>query len=99
MYLRKIRPRTTCLYSAASMLLRSLSAASQSLASKPMLALELFFEEERVRGMEEVLPCSCKEAGEEGKTKLEVRGRRSEVGDEKSKNGEFGFRNAECSDN
>ena len=41
MYLRKIRPRTTCLYSAASMLLRSLSAASQSLASKPMLAEEL----------------------------------------------------------
>src|SRR6266540_7011055 len=38
MYLRKMRPRTTCLYSAASMLLRSLSAASQSLASKPMLA-------------------------------------------------------------
>src|SRR5207237_1317807 len=41
MYLRKIRPRTTCLYSAASMLLRSLSAASQRLASKPTLA-ELF---------------------------------------------------------
>src|SRR5205823_4741194 len=38
MYFRKMRPRTTCLYSAASMLLRSLSAASQSLASKPMLA-------------------------------------------------------------
>src|SRR5206468_9157626 len=35
---RKVRPRTTCLYSAASILLRSLSAASQSLASKPMLA-------------------------------------------------------------
>src|SRR4030095_2721944 len=35
MYLRKMRPRTTCLYSAASMLLRSLSAVSQSLASKP----------------------------------------------------------------
>ncbi len=33
MYLRKMRPRTTCLYSAASMLLRSLSAASHSLAS------------------------------------------------------------------
>ena len=29
MYLRKIRPRTTCLYSAASMLLRSASAAAQ----------------------------------------------------------------------
>ena len=41
MYLRKIRPRTTCLYSAASMLLRSLSAASQSLASKPRFALPL----------------------------------------------------------
>ncbi len=40
MYLRKIRPRTTCLYSAASMLLRSLSAASQSLASKPILAVD-----------------------------------------------------------
>src|SRR6202008_3660478 len=37
-YFRKIRPRTTCLYSAASMLLRSLSAASQSFCSKPMLA-------------------------------------------------------------
>ena len=43
MYLRKMRPRTTCLYSAASMLLRSLSAASQSLASKPRLAEESFF--------------------------------------------------------
>src|SRR2546423_8088581 len=41
MYFRKMSPRTTCLYSAASMLLRSLSAASQSLASKPMLAEEL----------------------------------------------------------
>src|SRR5690554_374461 len=30
MYLRKMRPRTTCLYSAASMFLRSLSAAFQS---------------------------------------------------------------------
>src|SRR5690348_3628192 len=38
MYFRKIRPSTTCLYSAASMLLRSLSAASHSLASKPRLA-------------------------------------------------------------
>jgi hypothetical protein len=37
---RKISPSTTCLYSAASMLLRSLSAASQSLASKPMVAVE-----------------------------------------------------------
>src|SRR6266571_9347345 len=44
MYFRKISPRTTCLYSAASMLLRSLSAASQSLASKPILA-ELFEDE------------------------------------------------------
>src|SRR5436190_5436537 len=42
MYLRKIRPRTTCLYSAASMLLRSLSAASQSFCSKPILAELLF---------------------------------------------------------
>src|SRR6202011_194831 len=40
MYFKKMRPRTTCLYSAASMLLRSLSAASQSLASKPRLAVE-----------------------------------------------------------
>src|SRR4030067_2070703 len=38
MYFRKMRPRTTCLYSAASMLLRSLSAACQSLASKPSTA-------------------------------------------------------------
>ena len=38
MYLKKIRPNTTCLYSAASMLLRSASAAAQSLASKPRLA-------------------------------------------------------------
>ena len=43
MYLRKMRPKTTCLYSAASMLLRSLSAASQSLASKPMVAEESDF--------------------------------------------------------
>jgi len=35
MYLRKIRPRTTCLYSAASMLLRSASAAAHSFDSKP----------------------------------------------------------------
>ena len=39
----KMRPTTTCLYSAACMLLRSLSAASQSLASKPMLAAESLF--------------------------------------------------------
>ena len=38
MYLRKIRPRTTCLYSAASMLLRRASAACHSLASKPRFA-------------------------------------------------------------
>src|SRR3990170_4865689 len=38
MYFRKMRPRTTCLYSAASMLSRSLSAACQSLASKPSTA-------------------------------------------------------------
>ena len=43
MYLRKIRPRTTCLYSAASMLLRSASAACQSLASNPSGALPFFF--------------------------------------------------------
>ena len=38
MYLRKISPRTTCLYSAASMLLRSASAACQSCCSKPTFA-------------------------------------------------------------
>ena len=38
MYFRKISPSTTCLYSAASMLLRSLSAASQSFASNPRVA-------------------------------------------------------------
>ena len=37
-YLRKIRPKTTCLYSAASILLRSLSAAAHSNASNPRLA-------------------------------------------------------------
>src|SRR3989442_12729782 len=42
MYLRKIRPRRTCLYSAASMLLRRASAAAQSFASKPKLAAESF---------------------------------------------------------
>src|SRR4051812_45561950 len=35
MYFRKIRPSTTCLYSAASMLFRSASAACHSFASKP----------------------------------------------------------------
>ncbi len=49
MYLRKIRPRTTCLYSAASMLPRSSSAACQSLASKPRLApLDCFLEEDEL---------------------------------------------------
>src|SRR5262245_24741935 len=38
MYLRKTRPRTTCLYSAASIEPRSLSAASQSFSSKPSAA-------------------------------------------------------------
>ncbi len=38
-----------------TMLLRSLSAASQSLASKPRLAVELAFEEERLRGMSAVV--------------------------------------------
>jgi hypothetical protein len=38
MYLRKIRPSKTCLYSAASMLLRSASAACHSFASKPSFA-------------------------------------------------------------
>ena len=39
MYLRKMSPSTMCLYSAASMLLRSASAAAQSLASRPFVAL------------------------------------------------------------
>ena len=38
MYFRKIRPRTTCLYSAASMLERSASAIFQSSFSKPRFA-------------------------------------------------------------
>ena len=38
MYFRNIRPRTTCLYSAASILLRRPSAICHSLASKPRLA-------------------------------------------------------------
>src|SRR2546422_9495343 len=37
-YLRNNSPSTTCLYSAASMLLRNLSAAFQSLSSKPRFA-------------------------------------------------------------
>src|SRR3954470_11716020 len=44
MYLRKMRPRTTFLYSEASMWPRSLSAAAQSLSSKPRLALEAALE-------------------------------------------------------
>src|SRR5437899_1260795 len=39
MYFRKIRPRMTCLYSAASRLPRSLSAVAQSVASKPSALL------------------------------------------------------------
>ena len=35
MYLRKMSPSTTCLYSAASMLPRSVSAAAQRVVSKP----------------------------------------------------------------
>ncbi len=38
MYFRNTSPSTTCLYSAASMLPRRMSAASQSLASNPRLA-------------------------------------------------------------
>ncbi len=38
MYLRKIRPRTTCLYSAASIEPRRASAASHILFSKPRVA-------------------------------------------------------------
>ena len=50
-YLRKMSPSTTCLYSAASMLLRSLSAVSQSLASKPILAADLAVDDLAWRGM------------------------------------------------
>ena len=39
MYFRKMRPSTTCLYSAASMLPRSVSAICQSSASYPVVAL------------------------------------------------------------
>src|SRR3990172_6804028 len=39
MYLRKIEPRTTCLYSAASMWPRSLSAAAHGFSTKPGFAL------------------------------------------------------------
>jgi hypothetical protein len=39
--LRKIRPKTTCLYSAASRLPRSLSAVAQSVASYPSAPPEL----------------------------------------------------------
>lgn len=42
MYLRKIRPRTTCLHSAASMFERSASAACHNSRSKPRLAPLLF---------------------------------------------------------
>src|SRR5215470_944095 len=42
-YLRKIRPRTRCLYSAASMLPGNVSAVAQSLASNPRLAAVSFF--------------------------------------------------------
>ena len=38
-YLRKMSPSTMCLYSAASMLLRSMSADCQSLVSRPFVAL------------------------------------------------------------
>jgi len=41
-YFKRISSSTTCLYSAASMFERSLSAASQSLASNPRLAAESF---------------------------------------------------------
>src|ERR1700677_4929004 len=42
MYLRNMSPRTTCLYSAASILLRRASAAAQSFASRPSIADEEF---------------------------------------------------------
>src|SRR2546430_16167688 len=69
MYLRKMRPSTTCLYSAASMLLRSLSAACQSLASKPMLAEELSEFLERARAIRE----------REASSKLERRNKKVEI--------------------
>ena len=37
-YLRNMRPRTTCLYSAASILFRSLSASAQRVVSNPRFA-------------------------------------------------------------
>ena len=43
MYLRKISPRTMCLYSAASMLLRSLSAAAHKVVSNPRFAPPFVF--------------------------------------------------------
>jgi len=42
-YLRKIRPRTTCLYWAESILPRSSSAASHSVASRLFAAWDFFF--------------------------------------------------------
>jgi hypothetical protein len=41
---KNMRGRSTCLYSAASTLERSLSAASQSFASNPTFAELLFFD-------------------------------------------------------
>ena len=43
MYLRKIKPNTTCLYSAASMFLRNLSAAFQSCFSNGSSLVTLAF--------------------------------------------------------
>ena len=43
MYLRKISPRATCLYSPASMCPRILSAAAQSFSSNPRFAPLPFF--------------------------------------------------------
>ena len=40
MYLKKIKPRTAWLYPSACMLLRSLSAVDQSLASKQIVVTE-----------------------------------------------------------
>jgi len=42
MYLRKIRPRTRCLYSAASIWARSLSAVAQSTALKSLAGASFF---------------------------------------------------------
>ena len=72
MYLRKIRPRTTCLYSAASMLLRSASAAAQSLASKPRLAVVALFLALRL-AIEFLVASGSERVGREGAQQIGAR--------------------------